>query len=69
MFGFSVNSIELAVNAVRGNGGAIISAPASSERGLLTVVSDPDGHRLELLEPDKALTALILTQIHDSIHI
>jgi lactoylglutathione lyase len=57
MFGFSVSSMELALRAVESHGGSTISAPLPSERGIRSVVSDPGGHRLELVEPHKTFKA------------
>jgi lactoylglutathione lyase len=48
--GFRVRSVEAAIAALGDFPGAVITAPKESEWGLRAVVSDPDGHRIELLQ-------------------
>ncbi|OYW39879.1 MAG: hypothetical protein B7Z35_03050 [Hydrogenophilales bacterium 12-61-10] len=55
MFGLNVSSMELTIRAVEGNGGSVVQPPISSERGIRSVVSDPGGHKLELVEPNNSL--------------
>lgn len=48
--GFRVPSVEAALSALGNVPGAIVSAPTPSEWGLRAVLTDPDGHRVELIE-------------------
>jgi lactoylglutathione lyase len=48
--GFRVKSLEMTIARVQAIGGTVVSPVQESEWGLRAVVSDPDGHRLELLE-------------------
>lgn len=48
--GFSVSSLDAAIAALREFPGEIVSPPKDSPWGRRAVVSDPDGHRVELLE-------------------
>jgi predicted enzyme related to lactoylglutathione lyase len=48
--GFDVPSVADAVQAVREEGGIIVTPPKESPWGLRAVVADPDGHRVELIE-------------------
>jgi predicted enzyme related to lactoylglutathione lyase len=48
--GFSVPSLEAAVAAIADFPSAIISPPKDSPWGRRAVVSDPDGHRIELVQ-------------------
>lgn len=50
IFGFNIGSMEQAIKSVELNGGSIISRPASTDLGIRALVSDPGGHRLELVE-------------------
>ena len=46
--GFAVPSVDAAYLALLGAGGQGVSEPKDSEWGRRAVVSDPDGHRVEL---------------------
>ncbi|MES2923175.1 MAG: VOC family protein [Verrucomicrobiota bacterium] len=48
--GFSVRSLDSAINALSEYPGAVISAPKDSQWGRRAVIADPDGHRIELVE-------------------
>lgn len=48
--GFNVRSLDTAVDAVVKVGGTLISKPKQGTWGRRAVVSDPDGHKVELLE-------------------
>jgi len=48
--GFSVPSLDAAIAALREYPEAVLSPPKESEWGRRAVVTDPDGHRVELLE-------------------
>jgi lactoylglutathione lyase len=48
--GFRVSSIEATLAALSEYPTAIITPPRDSEWGLRAVLSDPDGHRIELLQ-------------------
>lgn len=48
--GFSVPSLDAAVAAISDFPNAIVSPPKDSKWGRRAVVSDPDGHRVELLQ-------------------
>lgn len=48
--GFSVTSVDQAIQALADYPAAVISAPKDSEWGRRTIVSDPDGHRIELMQ-------------------
>jgi lactoylglutathione lyase len=48
--GFTIPSVDVAVAALSNYPGAIISPPKDSEWGRRAVVTDPDGHRIELIE-------------------
>jgi predicted enzyme related to lactoylglutathione lyase len=50
--GFRVQSMADAVAAACEGGGSIVSPPRASAWGLRAVVTDPDGHRVELSEGD-----------------
>jgi lactoylglutathione lyase len=47
--GFRVPSVDGAIVSL-GDSGTVVSPPKNSEWGRRAVVSDPDGHRVELLE-------------------
>ncbi|MGH7200174.1 MAG: VOC family protein [Planctomycetaceae bacterium] len=49
--GFRVPSIEQAVERVEKLGIRILTAPQKSVWGWRAVVVDPDGHRVEVVEP------------------
>jgi predicted enzyme related to lactoylglutathione lyase len=49
--GFSVSSVDETFNAILAAGGASVSSPRDSPWGRRAVVSDPDGHRVELTMP------------------
>lgn len=49
--GFNVESLEEIVNNIRAKGGLIITEPISSPWGKRAVLQDPDGHKVELLQP------------------
>lgn len=49
--GFRVPSLDAAIAALGEFPGAIASSPKDSPWGRRAVVADPDGHRVELLEP------------------
>lgn len=48
--GFRVPSVDGAIASLALNPEAVVSGPKDSEWGRRAVVSDPDGHRVELLE-------------------
>lgn len=48
--GFSVTSVDEAIQALADYPSAVISPPKDSEWGRRAVVADPDGHRIELLQ-------------------
>jgi lactoylglutathione lyase len=48
--GFSVPLLAPVIHAVTQTGGYLLSEPQSCVWGLRAVVSDPDGHKIELLE-------------------
>jgi lactoylglutathione lyase len=48
--GFAVPSVDSVIAALNEYPTAVISAPKDSEWGRRAVVSDPDGHRVELIE-------------------
>ena len=48
--GFRVPSVAAALDAVRLAGGAVLAPAGNSPWGMRAVVTDPDGHRIELLE-------------------
>jgi predicted enzyme related to lactoylglutathione lyase len=52
--GFRVPSVAEAVAAAHEAGGSIVTPPRASPWGLRAVVSDPDGHRVELAEESGA---------------
>lgn len=49
--GFRVLSVDGIVEKLRQAGAEIVSAPKDSPWGRRAVVADPDGHRVELVEP------------------
>jgi len=49
--GFAVDSIAALLPALQEAGGTFISPPQDSPWGLRAVVTDPDGHRVELSQP------------------
>jgi hypothetical protein len=49
--GFRVPKLEGTISALRSGGAQVITPPARTEWGYRAVVLDPDGHRVELLEP------------------
>jgi hypothetical protein len=48
--GFSVSSVDDVIKALSDSPGAVISKPNDSEWGRRAIVTDPDGHRIELLQ-------------------
>jgi lactoylglutathione lyase len=48
--GFRVESLNETVAAVQQAGGAVLTQAENSDWGYRAVVSDPDGHRIELVE-------------------
>ncbi len=48
--GFSVPSLDAAIAALSDYPGAVVSPPKDSPWGRRAVVSDPDGHRVELVQ-------------------
>jgi Predicted enzyme related to lactoylglutathione lyase len=48
--GFSVSSVDEAIQTLTDYPAAVISLPKDSEWGRRAVVADPDGHRIELLQ-------------------
>ena len=51
--GFSVDSIDSVIESVKRSdfGLALVSPPRDSEWGRRAVIDDPDGNRIELIEP------------------
>lgn len=54
--GFSVISIDRAIEAIAGCPNSVIAAPKESEWGRRAVLADPDGHRVELIESPPAFS-------------
>jgi len=54
--GFRVPSVDAAVAALSDFPGAVISAAKDSEWGRRAVVADPEGHKIELVQKEQALT-------------
>jgi predicted enzyme related to lactoylglutathione lyase len=48
--GFRVRSLDAVLAIVEPLGGSVVSAARESAWGLRAVISDPDGHRVELVE-------------------
>jgi lactoylglutathione lyase len=48
--GFSVPSVDAVLAALSGYPGAVLTAAKDSEWGRRAVMSDPDGHKIELLQ-------------------
>ena len=48
--GFRVPSVDIALAALSGHPGAVVTLAADSEWGRRAVVADPDGHRVELVQ-------------------
>jgi lactoylglutathione lyase len=48
--GFTVQSIDDTIAALKDCRAAVLSAPKDSEWGRRAVVADPDGHRIELVQ-------------------
>jgi len=48
--GFRVFSVDDVIKALSDYPGAVVSQPKDSEWGRRSVVADPDGHRVELLQ-------------------
>lgn len=53
--GFTVASVDEAVASLSEYPGAVISPPKGSEWGRRAVVTDPDGHRVELIQTADAV--------------
>jgi catechol 2,3-dioxygenase-like lactoylglutathione lyase family enzyme len=52
--GFSVSSVDAVVDPIRqSRPDSILSEPQASEWGKRAVIADPDGHRVELTEPER----------------
>lgn len=51
--GFRVHSVDAALAALGAYPNAVVSPAKDSEWGRRAVVTDPDGHRVELTEPAK----------------
>ena len=49
--GFRVPSVDAALEGLSDYPNAIVTPPRDSEWGRRAVVTDPDGHRVELLQP------------------
>ncbi len=49
--GFNVRSVDRLVDRLRSSGTRILSTPKASSWGRRAVVEDPDGNRVELMEP------------------
>jgi lactoylglutathione lyase len=48
--GFTVPSLDATIEALGEYSGTVVSSPKDSEWGRRAVVTDPDGHRIELLQ-------------------
>jgi lactoylglutathione lyase len=48
--GFRVPSLDASIAALTAFPGAVVSPPKASEWGRRAVITDPDGHRVELLQ-------------------
>jgi catechol 2,3-dioxygenase-like lactoylglutathione lyase family enzyme len=48
--GFRVPSLDTTLSALQETGAEIVTPPSNSSWGRRAVVSDPDGHRIELVE-------------------
>jgi len=59
-FGFRVTELDDLIVRVAEAGGRVVTPPRDSEWGRRAVVEDPDGHRVELLEPSsRGLSAAV----------
>ncbi|MBW4472891.1 MAG: VOC family protein [Stenomitos rutilans HA7619-LM2] len=54
--GFRVNSLVTTMARIKAVDGAIVMPIQKSEWGLRAVVSDPDGHRVELIEAHNSMS-------------
>ena len=52
--GFRVASVEALVAQLQEAGARIVSPPTNSPWGRRAVVADPDGHKVELTQPERA---------------
>jgi len=52
--GFAVASVDDSIRALRDYPSAVVSPARDSEWGRRAVVADPDGHRIELLQINRA---------------
>jgi lactoylglutathione lyase len=51
--GFQVDSVDAIIQELEQSGTAIISYPKDSPWGRRAIVVDPDGHKIELTQPEK----------------
>jgi lactoylglutathione lyase len=49
--GFNVESLDAALSALADQQVSVLSGPSTTSRGRLAVVCDPEGHKVELVEP------------------
>ncbi|MBD2182723.1 VOC family protein [Planktothrix sp. FACHB-1355] len=49
--GFQVTSVDAVIRELEKHGASIISHPSNSAWGRRAIVADPDGHRVELTQP------------------
>lgn len=49
--GFEVQNVTQTVQKLVDAGGSLVVSPRGSKWGLRAVIDDPDGHRVELVEP------------------
>jgi len=52
--GFNVPSLDAALSALATQQTSVLSGPSMTSRGRLAVVCDPEGHKVELIEPCRA---------------
>jgi lactoylglutathione lyase len=53
--GFQVDSVDAIIQELEQSGTTIISYPKDSPWGRRAIVIDPDGHKIELKQPEKML--------------
>ena len=49
--GFDVPYLDAMLEALLGGGGQLVTPPAETQQGMVAVIRDPDGRKLELVEP------------------
>ena len=56
--GFAIEDLDEVVGGIHECGSRVISSAKDSPRGRRAVIADPDGHKIELLQPKTKPTAL-----------